>query len=108
MMALASIWLERLLSATLVFNLLDTVLTLLVVRLGLASEANPVMAGALDASPVVFALAKIGVVSLGVLVLWKFRQRRIAVAGGVGVFCVYAMVMLYHIQSVEQLIRGMS
>jgi hypothetical protein len=94
-------WLRRLLEATLVFNLVDAIVTLWVVSSGIATEANPLMARALERGPVAFAICKLGVVSLGVLVLWRERARRLAVVGAVAVFAVYLLVMAYHVQSIR-------
>lgn len=96
--------LDTLLAATLVFNLIDMVLTLLVVTTGIAVEANPVMASLLAHGPVTFSLAKLAVVSVGVWVLRKHLHRPLAVVGSVGVFAVYFSLMVYHVQSLEQLL----
>src|SRR4051812_18205498 len=98
------VWLERMLQATLVFNLLDAILTLCVVLSGNASEANPLMAHALDRGPLLFTASKLVLVSVGILVLWRERARRLAVIGGVSVFMVYLLVMVYHLQSVQLLL----
>ncbi|MGB0678970.1 MAG: DUF5658 family protein, partial [Polyangiales bacterium] len=98
-----SSWLEALLAATLVFNFLDTVLTIALVSLDLAVEANPLMASLLDFSPVCFALTKIALVSSGVMILWRFREQALAAVGTAVVFSVYGGLMLYHLQSVSVL-----
>jgi len=92
------------LGATLIFNLVDLVLTLLVVICGVAVEANPLMANLLEAGPLPFALTKVAVVSIGVLLLWKERSRPIAIAGSIVVFGVYSSLMVYHVQSVQALL----
>jgi len=96
-------WLRRILSATLVFNLVDAVLTLWLVTVGAAEEANPLMAAALKTSPLLFMILKMGIVSGGVLYLWSHRGRRLAHVGGLAVFFVYMAVMAWHVQSVEAL-----
>lgn len=97
-------WLERLLAATLVFNLLDIVLTLTVVVLGIAVEANPLMARVLDVGPVPFALLKLGIVSAGVWVLFHHRHHRLASVGTCAVFTAYAALMVWHMQSIPLLL----
>jgi hypothetical protein len=97
-------WLKAILAATLVFNLLDLVLTMIVVLAGVATEANPVMAYFLDAGTVPFALVKLTLVSVGVLMMWRERHRPLAVWGSVFVFCVYSLVMLCHVPSVEYIV----
>ncbi len=94
-------WLSRILAATLVFNFCDIVMTLLVVISGIGVEANPLMAYLLEQSPLAFALFKVTMVSIGVMVLWHTRHYRLAIAGSVGIFSVYAMLMLYHSISVK-------
>jgi hypothetical protein len=94
-------WVKGLLASTLVLNLLDTILTLLVVMLGLAVEANPVMAAILERSPATFGVLKVALVSAGVLVLWQYRGRLLARVGSGVSFAAYALVALYHIQSVK-------
>jgi hypothetical protein len=94
------VWLPALLGATLIFNVLDGILTLIVLALGAAEEANPLMAAAIDASPILFMAAKVGIVSAGVLCLWWHRTRQLARAGVIAVFLAYAGVIAWHVQSV--------
>lgn len=101
-------WMERLLATTLVFNVVDLMLTLLVVLGGLAVEANPLMAVLISSSPVAFALVKLGVVSFGVWVLWRARTRRLAAVGSVVIFSAYSGVMLYHVLSVKMVVSHAS
>jgi hypothetical protein len=61
------------------------------------------MAAALDGGAVPFVLAKLTLVSGGVLVLWRNRSRGIALAGAMVIFGAYASVMLWHVQSVQML-----
>jgi hypothetical protein len=96
-------WLERILGATLVFNLIDMILTLLVVTTDIAVEANPVMATFLSRSPVEFSLAKLALVSMGVWVLWQHRHRRLAMLGSLAVFTAYLLTIVYHVQSIRAL-----
>lgn len=88
--------LEPLLAACLLWNLIDLVATLFEVECGLAVEANPVMSVAIGASPVLFALVKLALVSAGVALLWHYRERAAAVVGALGVFAVYSGVVAYH------------
>lgn len=90
-------WFKTILSATLVFNLIDAILTLFVVHAGAAVEANPVMAAAFVGGPVTFVMAKFALVSAGISVLWKYRERPLAIVGGVVVFAAYALLMPYHV-----------
>jgi hypothetical protein len=90
-------WLERSAKAILVLNLIDAVCTLLVVTAGLAVEANPLMARLLQGGTVPFMIGKQGLVSAGVLVLWRLRSNRLAVAGLMAALPVYCLLVLYHL-----------
>ena len=83
--------------AVVLLNLLDAVFTLLWVQLGVATEANVLLCGVLDSSAVGFMLVKLGLVSLGVTLLWRQRQRRLAVAGLVVCFAAYNVLLVYHL-----------
>ncbi len=87
---------QAVLGGTLVLNGLDAALTILVVGSGAATEANPLMDELLAQSPLLFAIVKLSLVSLGVLLLWRLRERPLAWAGSVGVLAAYAGVMLQH------------
>ena len=94
-----------LLAATLVFNLIDAVLTLALVSSGLAVEANPIMAFFLEVGPLTFMAAKIALVSLGVGVLWHFKRYQLALVGTLAVFGIYTTLLAYHGRSVMVLIQ---
>ena len=104
-LAPAPAWMRGMLASTLVFNLIDAVMTLLVVMLGLAIEANPLMAELLDGSPQLFVIGKIALVTGGVAVLWLNRTSKLAKVGASVTFSAYAAVMLVHLQSVHELAR---
>lgn len=86
-------------AALLIMNLLDGVLTLAAVQAGAASEANPLMELPLSLGSVWFIAAKTGLVSAGVLMLWRARQRLLAHAGLVALTLVYAGVVAYHLSA---------
>ena len=83
--------------ALVILNLLDAVFTLTWVQLGVATEANVLLAGVLDTSAVGFMLVKIGLVSLGVELLWRQRRRPLAVVGLVVCFVAYNTLLVYHL-----------
>lgn len=91
-------------SAVVILNLLDAVFTLAYTSSGVATEANPVMDHALDASPLTFMLVKLSLVSLAVLLLWRMRHRRTAVVGLIGASVTYTTLLLYHLSAVPQLV----
>lgn len=91
--------------AVVVLNLIDALFTIVYTHVGMATESNPLMLQVLSASPVVFMLAKLGLVSLGVLLLWRLRHRRSAVAGLVAVSGAYVMLFLYHLSAVPSALQ---
>lgn len=96
-------WTPSALRATVIFNLIDGVLTLLVVGLGLAVERNPLMRATLSEGPLLFVVAKVGMVAAGVAVLWRYRQRPLAAVGSIVVCAAYSALMLYHLASLVAL-----
>ena len=58
--------------------------------MGIAEEANPIMAHLIDIDPMLFVVTKLTLVSLACLLLWRIRDTKKAVwaLGGVTVFYV--------------------
>jgi hypothetical protein len=98
-------WTFWLAASILVFNLIDGILTLAVVDLGLATEANPLMDATLQWGGVPFMLVKTSLVSLGVYLLYRRRERPLAAGALFGLSAVYAALVAYHVNSVEALVR---
>lgn len=98
-------WLQGIVKALLVLNLLDAILTLIWVRSGLAREANPLIAQLVNEHAVGFVLVKLGLVGLGSWVLWHWRERPAAVIAIVAAFFTYYLILLYHIQYASGLVR---
>ena len=88
-------------SALIVMNLIDAVFTLGFVELGAATEANPIMEILLSCGPVMFVIGKMGLVSLGVMLLWRLRHMKVALAGLVATTSVYGVLCLYHFSSAK-------
>lgn len=78
-------------------NLLDAALTLCAVEFGDAVEANPLMAALLAHGPLVFVLVKHLLVSLGLVLLWRFRARPLARAGAWLVLPIYPALVMYEV-----------
>jgi hypothetical protein len=98
-------WLQGIVKAVLVLNLLDALFTLVWVRSGLAREANPLIDRLVNENAVGFVLVKLGLVGLGSWLLWHRRQRPAAVIGIVAAFLVYYFVLLYHLHYASGLVR---
>jgi hypothetical protein len=78
-------------------NLLDAALTLCAVEFGDAVEANPLMAALLAHGPLVFVVVKHLLVSLGLVLLWRFRERPLARAGAWLVLPIYPALVMYEV-----------
>ncbi len=87
-----------------VLNLLDAMFTLIYTRSGLATEGNPLMDRVLAASPVLFMVAKLALVSFGVLLLYRLRHRRSARIGLLASSCAYMLLLGYHLSAAKHLL----
>ncbi len=90
-------------ASVLVLNLLDAIFTIVYTSSGVAVESNPLMSRALVESPVLFMIAKLGLVSLGVLLLWRLRHRRAAAFGLIATGTAYVTLLAYHLSAVDRL-----
>jgi len=88
---------ERVLRILLVLNVFDAVLTLIWVETGIATEANPLMAGALEGSPLGFMVIKMTLVALCVGLIWRLRDRLAARAAMIPAALLYAFVAGGHV-----------
>ena len=84
-------------ATVLVLNLFDAVFTLFWIQAGHAREANPFLRDVLDASPVAFVGIKLGLVGLGSSLLWRHRDRPLAVVAIFLIFLVYYILLLWHL-----------
>jgi hypothetical protein len=98
-------WLQGIVKAVLVLNLLDALFTLVWVRWGLAREANPLIAQLVQEHAVGFVLVKLALVGLGSWLLWQRRERATAVIAIIAAFLAYYLVLLYHLQYASGLVR---
>jgi len=86
-----------------VLNLLDALWTLAFVEAGVAEESNPLMQQALALGPVGFVIAKLALVSLSVLLLWRLRHRRTAAFALWSGATTYAIIIAYHVSNAHHL-----
>ncbi len=91
-------WLESIVKVILALNLLDAIFTLGWVQLGLASEANPLLASLVLDHPVAFASVKLALVGGASWLLWQNRTRPLAVVGIFIGFLVYYLLLLIHLR----------
>jgi hypothetical protein len=90
-------WLESIVKTLVALNLLDAIFTLAWVTVGLASEANPLLATLVRDHPLVFTAVKLSLVGGGSWLLWQHRRRPLAVVGIFGVFLTYYFLLLVHV-----------
>ncbi len=95
------LWLEKIVKALLVLNALDAILTLAWIAQGCAIEANPILCDLAHHDPLGFVLVKTGLVSLGVLLLWRHRARPLSVVATFVAFLTYFFLLLYHLSSMR-------
>jgi len=91
-------WLHGIVKTVLILNLIDALFTLLWIFSGLAREANPFLEQLVIENPVTFAIAKLTLVGMGSLLLWRLRERASAVIGIFVAFLAYYLVLLWHIR----------
>ena len=84
--------------AVVVLNLLDAVLTLFWVNTGIATEANVLLAELVESNAVLFMAVKLALVSAGMWLLWRHRERPLAVFGMLLAFLTYNTLLLYHLR----------
>lgn len=77
-------------------NFLDAVLTIYWVRNGFASESNQLMARLLDIGDLPFLAVKIAVGAVAAIVLWRWKNLRLARYGLVLALFVYSGLMGVH------------
>jgi Domain of unknown function (DUF5658) len=91
-------WLHGVVKALLLLNLCDVLFTLLWIYSGLAHEANPLLAEIVIGHPVAFSCSKLALVGLGSILLWRYRDRPLAVIAIFVGFLAYYFVLLWHIR----------
>ncbi len=90
-------WLDGVVKAVIVLNLLDVFFTLIWVGSGHAEETNVLLNHLVRDHPLGFVVAKISLVSLGSYLLWSYRSRPLAVVAIFMAFVVYYFVLLHHL-----------
>lgn len=78
-------------------NFLDAVLTIYWVRNGFASEGNQLMAGLLDIGDLPFLAVKLAVGAVAAIVLWRWRNLRLAKYGLSLALGIYVVLMGIHL-----------
>lgn len=87
-------------------NFVDLVSTICSIEMGFAEELNPLMAHAYSTSPLLFCVAKIAMVSLGLWVGWKNRKMKVVRKALSVVVTVYTALMGWHAAMWFSFVRG--
>lgn len=90
-------WLEGIIKAVIILNLLDALFTLFWVKSGIVKEKNILLSDLINNHPMIFMAVKISLVSFGSILLWRYRKRVLAVIGIFVVFVAYYLLLLYHL-----------
>lgn len=99
-------YLSILLKVLVWLNILDTVLTVLVVSLKWATEANPLMEVLLQKGPLVFGTVKMSMAVAGVVLLWKARKSRWVFPVSCFLVLCYAAIVIYEIIMIVAMSTG--
>lgn len=87
--------LKFILGSVLCMNTVDAILSLIYIKhLSILEEANPFAGFLMSLGDIPFVIAKTGIVSFGVYVLWKNRKKQIAKVGSIVAFSTYLMLMI--------------
>ena len=80
-----------------VLNVADLLLTKYALWLGFATESNDVMRYFLHVGTLTAAIFKVGIVTVGALVLWRLRRYRAAIFAAVLLAGIFAAVVAYQV-----------
>lgn len=94
-------WLEGIIATVFVLNVIDGVLTIVWYSTGRAEEANPLMAGLIGVNPLLFIVLKMTLVALGSVLLWRYRNKALAVIAMFVAFIVYYWVLIFHLSAMN-------
>ena len=90
-------FLKYLLVSTLLFNVVDVIVSTYLIYYGEVDEANPVMEMYLGLGIIPFIMAKVVLVGGGCVILWRHREKFLARAGTYVVFSYYLSLMGYFV-----------
>ena len=95
------VWLEWIVKAILVMNLLDACMTLVWIYTGRAVEANLFIADLVHNYPQTFVWVKLLVVAFASFLLWRLRKRPLAVISIFAAFLAYYFLVIYHLKALD-------
>ncbi len=92
-------WLRGIIQAILVLNVVDAVLTVLWIADRKATESNPLLFDLPATHPVLFVVVKTSLVSGGTFLLWRHRDRPLAVVSIFVAFLAYYFLLAWHLEA---------
>ena len=95
------LWLRGIVGSLVLLNALDGVLTIFWIETGRFTEANPLMDILISNNPVLFISVKMLLVCLGIILLWRYRDRAMAVASIFICFTAYCYVLTFHVSALN-------
>ena len=93
------VWLRGLVKTILILNVIDAVMTVVWISDRAATEANPLLYQLPQTHPVLFVLVKTSVVSGGSFLLWRHRDRPLAVVSIFVAFLAYYFLLAWHLEA---------
>lgn len=87
---------KRLLVLLFFLNIIDAFATLFWVTNGIADEANPIMYEWLNLGPIAFLSVKLALVSVGVFLLWSFKDYALSKIAIIPGMMMYGFVTIMH------------
>lgn len=93
---------RRLIPGLLALNVADAVFTAGFVSLGLATEANPLLAPLLEGGVGDFVACKLALVGLGLALLWRHAGLRLAQLGTTALFTGYTVLLIVHLAGLHE------
>tara|TARA_Y100001963_G_C6564840_1_gene346116 strand:+ start:359 stop:685 length:327 start_codon:yes stop_codon:yes gene_type:complete len=85
---------------------LDATFTVIWIEAGIAEEANPIMRIFISRSYLLFMAVKLAVTFGGVLILRKYKEKRMTINAATFLNLVYIYIILYHVVGFTRHITG--
>lgn len=93
-----------LLRTLILLNVVDTILTIIVVGLKWATEVNPIMDYFLQQGPIIFGLTKFTMTLAGTFLLWKARKSIWSIRAAGALTACYALVVAYEMAMIVAMV----
>ena len=97
-------WLRGMVATLVLLNALDGVLTIVWIESGHFTETNPLMDLLISTDPVLFISVKLLLVYLGIVLLWRHRNKALAVVSIFFCFSAYCYAMGVHFNALNTML----